>query len=55
MKSSSAHLNQVLLLLLLVSSLLSRIQVPGVEMSIHFILITGFGLVAIFYNWPALL
>lgn len=53
MKSSCANLNQALLLLLLVSSLLSRIPVPGLEISIHFILISGFGLVAIFYNWSA--
>ncbi|MDJ1171121.1 O-antigen ligase family protein [Roseofilum sp. BLCC_M154] len=53
MKSSSSHLNQALLLLLLVSSLLSRIRVPGLEISIHFILISGFGLVAILYNWSA--
>lgn len=55
MKPSSGHLNQALLLLLLGSSLLSRLKVPDVGIGIHFILMGSVGLVAIIHNWPALI
>jgi len=50
MKPSSVNLNQGFLLLLLISSLLSRLKIPGLGIGIHFIFMGTIGLAAILYN-----
>jgi O-antigen ligase len=50
MKPSSVNLNQGFLLLLLISSLLSRLKIPGLGIGVHFILMGTIGLAAILYN-----